>query len=203
MAALDALLPMVLPHVGGAPDIAVVNALRQAAIQFCAESHAWQTRTDPIKLAANVSRYEVDLEPGTLMHTITAAYIDGRRLTLAAPADFMEPRSGPPELVTSRDATTVDLYPTPAVTAGLLVLDVTLMPSQTATTIDDAILAQHAQAIARGAAGRLQREPGKPYTDFAQADVNDNFLRAAIVRERTRAFHGHSRSRRVVPPLYF
>ena len=56
----EVFLPEVMPYVHDVPEIVAVQAIRNACIEFCEETHYLQENLDPITGQENVGEYYLD-----------------------------------------------------------------------------------------------------------------------------------------------
>lgn len=164
---------LVLPDVPGCTTAMVEMVLRQSAISFCEQSLAWKYDHSPIAVLPGLAEYGFILPPGTVVHTVAYAALDGRELNVSAgeaDAESWRSLTGRPEYVSGRN-TALALLPTPD-SSGLLVLKVVLKPSPSAVGIDDGIFDEYREAITHGALARLMLSPRKPYTNVQLAQYH-------------------------------
>src|SRR5512137_870759 len=56
----EVFLPEVMPYVQDVPDTVAVQAIRNACIEFCTETHYLQENLDPITGQEDVGEYDLD-----------------------------------------------------------------------------------------------------------------------------------------------
>jgi hypothetical protein len=157
----------VLPDLPGASTAAVDIALRQAAIDFCAQSMAWKYTHPDISVVAATASYNFVPPTGAVVHAITYAEFDGTEIGCRTGEsgiliDDWRNQTGTPEYVFG-GSTSLMLVPTPDVT-GTLSMEVALKPSTSAAGIDDSIFNEYREAIIHGALARMMLSPKKPYS---------------------------------------
>lgn len=159
----------VLPHLPGAPTVALDIALRQAATEFCSKSLAWRFDHPNIAVTSGTASYAFVPPSGAAAHAITYADFDGDEidchageLNIASAVDNWRNATGTPRYVLG-GATSLQLVPEPGAD-GTLTLKVALKPSPSATGIDDVIFNEYREAIMHGALARMMLSPKKPYS---------------------------------------
>ena len=161
---IDLWLDLVLPDVPGCPAEFARAKIREAAVEYCESSHAITTRQSPYLVADG--RYSLDVETGLHVYLVRAVTIDG------APVEDYAFNAEDLEIAFGEAAYTE---------AGPIEVTLVLAPSEDATTLPDALWAEHRHAIAAGAKAALQMTPDKPYTSPAAAEANaGRFARKAL-----------------------
>jgi hypothetical protein len=186
---------LVLPDVPSCTTAMADMVLRQSAISFCEQSLAWKYDHSPISVLAGLSEYGFVLSPGTAVHMVAYAALDGRELNVCtgeAEAESWRSLTGRPEYVSGRNIT-LALLPTPD-SPGLLTLKVVLKPSPSAAGIDDGIFDEYREAITHGALARLMLSPRKPYTNVQLAQYHAQQFAIHAADAGTRAIRNHSRA---------
>lgn len=183
--------PDLLPLVPGCPEPVAELALRRAAQRFCELTRAWRVEMDPVILVADIDVYDLELPSATELVRIEAAALNGQRLRVA-PVD--EAGGGRSQL-RCLDGRQIVLEPAPA-GPGSLVVTASVKPGDSALALEDFMVGQHRDLIARGAAARLKQQPGKTYSDPTMGLTMWSSFESdcASVRERVRRGFGR------VPP---
>ena len=168
----DQFLRDVLPDVTGCPEPVAEHAIMRAAQEFCMGSRAWRVWLDPVTTRENVTEYDIELEPSSLLARVENATLDGRIIDALAVEDLRPDwktySNTLSTCVFTQDGKTVTLLPQQ--TAGMkLLIEASLKPAENAPGVEDFIYEQYVEIIAMGAKARLMRQANKPYTDFAQA----------------------------------
>lgn len=208
----DNFLAEVLPDCPGAPDEAAINAIRNAAIEFCDESLWYQYTPGAVVGVPGVATYALSTPAGTLLQRVTMAWYEGTVL-FAKSADQLNALSGtewrtlqgtPQYYTQSDDATVIVLVPFPLIasTIGLTSL-VALRPSRVSTTIDSDVYEKWAEVIAFGAKARLQGAAGQSYTNVAASERNAMKFRLGIAKARMERNRGLVRGDLVMRPPRF
>lgn len=207
MASYEAFLPYVMPEVIGAPEPVVIQAIRNAAIEFCEKSLVLQRDHDPVTVIANVVDYDLEPPTGYLVAKVMKAWLDNIKLDPVAP-DFVADAgvynrlyssysAGPstPRAYVQKDPRSISLWPVADKKyANGLTMRVALKPTRASTTIEDEMFEDYAEVIASGAISRLMMSVDKPYTNAQGAVNHRGAFMAGINTARSRALHGHSRA---------
>jgi len=168
----ETFFPEVLPHFPGVPEIVVVNAIRNACIEFCDRTEWLYYTPSPISLVASEDEYALDDTPDdTIVARVESAWASNLPLTPRSEADLRRifgldwrKQIGRPMYITQYVPETIVVVPAPmvAVSNGLE-LTVVLRPSRASTTVDDSLWEHWAEVIAAGAKYRLHETPGHAY----------------------------------------
>lgn len=157
----------VAPDVPGCPFGMIDVAVRQSAIDFCAQSLAWSYQHPDVAVVAGTNTYNYVPPSGAVVHAVTYAELNGKEVPSQVAAysiniyDWRN-QSGMPRYVLG-DATALTLVPNPDAN-GTLKLTVALKPSTSAIGVDDNIFNEYREAIVHGALARLMLSPKKPYS---------------------------------------
>lgn len=170
-----AFLPEVLPYVHDCPQIAAIQAIRNAAIEFCEKSHYWQVDLASADIDAGTGAYRVSVPDQTVLVDLISGWYNNYRL-IPKSVDALSRlyrgtdwrlATGDPIYVTKLDGATLTLVPTPISSRfEAMGLRVALAPSRTATAIATDLFDHFAEVIAKGARARLYATPGQPYYDM-------------------------------------
>ncbi len=159
---LEALFPFVAPQVKACPDPTLIHHIRQALIEFCESTMAWQVALPEITTTANVDQYAMTLPGETMLVQIKAAALDGE--PLEASGIISSTRGS----VWTEDRQAVLITPQPE--AGKkLALSVALRPSQAAATIEPRLFELYAKTIAHGALASLMDMPDVTWSNPMKA----------------------------------
>ncbi len=193
MAAWSAFYPDVLVYVPGCPDPLLDQALRDAAIEFFQRTRTWVQWLDPVVATAALRQYELDLPTGAEVVRIEQATRNGRPLEVqgfrSLPAD--------PTLATGDDmalvsADRVEIVLTQAAASrDRIQVFASLMPTRTAASLPDQLVAEYRHAIAEGAKHRLLRIPGPLSKPQAAKEAKDLF-EAAVASTSVAAWRSHT-----------
>ena len=190
----DQLYPDVLVYVPGCPDPTLDQALRDAAIEFLRRTRAWMPWLESSITTSSLREFDLDLPPQSEVVRIEAATLDARPLAVRGfrtiPMDSASYVDGAGLSLTSTDRITVWLTQTVGAGAKLQVL-VSLVPSRSATGLDDTLLTKHRLAIVEGAKHRLMRMPGPLHQPKPAAEALQLFERA-VAASSVDAWRGHT-----------
>lgn len=186
--------PDVLIHVPAAPDPLIDQELRRAASEYFRRTRAWVEWLPSITTDAATRTYGLDIPAGATVVALERAALDG------TPIDILIWRESPtdPEAaasgvlgIGSRDRMDITIEKTPADGQALSV-QVSLMPSRTATGLPDHLFEQHADAIRAGALSRLLLLPGQPYSNPAMAAVHRQTYEVELASAAVHAYRGET-----------
>jgi len=192
----------VLPDVPGALQPVAEHAIRRAAQEFFKRSKAWKIDIT-ITAQADVSNYVVD--PGAGLTLIEVLDVPAP-LSLATTDEFMRitygedwrSAEGTPRALFMPTPGAARLFPTPSESGAAYVLQVAVMPSDSATSIPDDMAERYREGIAAGALSRLMLSAKKPYSDDARGQMKRGEFEGAIgkaIEDRATGF-GAGRVRR-------
>lgn len=197
----EVFLPRVMPEVIGCPEPTAIQSIRDAAIEFCEKTAAWQLDWT-LDVEEGVNEYAIGLPSSMRCTAIQRAFYRNTPLKpmpadMALDADLYRetPTKGnsTPRFFQQKAAAMLSLLPTPNESASEIVtLRVAVQPSRDAATCDDSLYQDWAEVIAHGAKARLMASPGKPWTNPAFAAERGLFLtginsaRLRVAKARTR-----------------
>ena len=167
-------LPEVLPFVHNCPQDYAVNAIKNACIDFCNQTHWLQYTTDPMLVLANVTNYDLDYETGVLPIRLITLQLNGMNVPGTLGSDY-----------------TITLGVTPSTQmANALVATLALAPARSSTAIDVSVYERWLEVIAQGARGRLYDVPAQPFTDPQRATLAKGFFKSGIADARAEVQRG-------------
>lgn len=207
--ALDAFLPLVMPHCPGVPEFVALRNLRLAAIEFCERTRCWRHLTS---VEIEEDGQAIAAPPFAAIHLIErATFEDGRDLTPIQFSDVderaaQETVGGQPAYITQSRYDTVRIIP---FQEGRLDLSLFLKPvngesfdvSESGAIRDDYdqvpefMWTMHAEPIASGAIARILAQPGKPWTEPQLATVHAARFGAAMDTHFSASVRGQHRAR--------
>jgi hypothetical protein len=211
----DSFLPYILPYAPGASDLAVYQALRDAAIDFTKRSQIVQ-RVSAHNVVATTQIYTPTAVSDMQVNRIIEVWWNGRLLAGVAPEDVESDTAlqgaaiGTNALATGGPThyfqklptdQTVSLYPVPdeALTNGLTIR-AAFIPTLTAVALEDVLFNDYVEALAAGALMRLVLQPNEPYSNPPAAPAYKAVFEAGVNEaKRSRAKGKTSASRRVRP----
>lgn len=151
----------IMPHVGGCTLPMLQQELRAAAREFFAFTKAWQVWTDPVLTIDGKSNYDIEIPTDAEIISIDKAEADGRAIrllnwrALPVPIGDYNDHGG----VSSADRLTFDVSGIPQPGKSIR-LQITCMPTLTASGLPDDVATQHWDALRAGALSRLLAIPG-------------------------------------------
>lgn len=202
-------LNKVLPRVPGCLNDVAVDAIRDAAIDFCEQTQAWTYSHPDINMVANTASYTLSPLAGTKVHVLHWVWYrpNGRILWPKGQdrlariyRDWRNATATEPTYITSLDldANTFQLVPKPTTsqTNGLGPL-LCLKPLRTATGMDSKLVDEYLEQLVEGALARLYRIPDR-FGNEAKAAAAEARFRVYCTRVYNRVQAGLGRDREVV-----
>ncbi len=213
---LSDFLPWVMPHAQGVPFPHALQALHDAAVEFCEGTKRWR-HTALVEIAHNDA---VMVAPFyTAIVEIEAATFDGVALdpvmwTDSAPAQLSGVAlSGRPATISQIGPNSVALTP---FMPGTLRVAVILKPAVGVSlghdednpmenafhVVPEFLYSDHVQAIAHGALSRVMMVPNKPYTNPELAAYHTQMFDRAMRRFATSGKRGQQKAPLRVPASF-
>lgn len=188
MQALAVFIPYIAPEVPGCPEPLMEDAIRRACIEFCRRSEILREAL-PVDTVAGEDT--VTLAPvGGDVARVYDVMIDDVPLDRTRRADTPNDQDpGEPDYYYVEGVNTLRLYPVPDAIYTLDV-NVVVMPTATATEVDDILLSQHRYTIAAGARAALFSMANQPWSNPAAADTNASYFMHQADKARTRTAKG-------------
>jgi len=171
-------LPEVLPKVPSCADVVAINAVRNAAVEFCTRTLAWNEAQDPVTVDYTEFPLSFDAPSGARVCEVLSATFGSHPLRtvtqdeLDAYGSDWRTLTGVPSMYFLPSTDTLSTYPLPG-TAGNLLLRVAYAPTRSSTNIDSSSYELYLEGIAAGALARLLREPGQAYSNPPLAEYYD------------------------------
>lgn len=186
LVALSKFFPEVNPSVLGCPEPLMLNAIRNACIEFCNDTLYWQEALDPITIAAADMPYDIDTPSDANIAQIMSLTVDSAVLTPKS-VDWLDANfhgwttatSDTPTFYYQPDPNTLVLVPAPTSSVDV-VMRVAYMPSRTATMAPITLYQYYLEAIAAGAMSRLMGVPGQPWSNPSLSERYGRAFSAAI-----------------------
>lgn len=199
MASFSDFMPDIAPWVGGCPTIMIEQAILNATIEFCRESLWWRVDHDPITAMPSVSEYDLSAPSGSAIIRPVSATFEGDDLPpkdtnwLDANVTDWQTDEGNIYYFNVPSHGTVRLVRIPEkLYLNALRVRMALMPSRTATTIDDTIYNHHYETIGHGAKARLMAVPDKPWSNPGEAAYYAGLFEQAVSKARIEAEMGYA-----------
>lgn len=178
MQSLDVFMSRLLTSVPGCPDPLAKQALLDSAIEFCEETSIVQVTSEPQDTVALTSVYDVDLPSQQRVSTTLKAWYGTKPLVPAATSQidnilaFVESAGGETAEVGEPSAYyeiapgQIAIYPVPqnSLVRGFSAR-VATKPTRNATSVDDVLYHDWAEAIVGGATARLAATPNQMFTN--------------------------------------
>ena len=200
----EVFLPEVMPYVHDVPEVVAVQAIRNACIEFCTETHYLQENLDPISGQENVGEYDLDATDSNYkVVEIMQAYYGDQLLIPKAQEELnqiyrtsnWEDLKGNPYYYYRPRVSVIRLVTKPVITeANKLKIKAALAPSRASTTVDAELFEAFLEYIAHGARARLYNTPNQPYYDPKTAMEYTKRFNDEMAEVRTRVYKGLTRA---------
>ena len=193
----------IIPYVRDVPEVVVVQAVRNAAIQFCERTRVLQTNLEPMDVTAEVAVYDFQPDIGYKVVDIMEAWYGDQLLIPKAVEELTRiyrtsnwnDLDGNPYYYFRSRTQEITLVPYPRVSElAKLKLRVSLTPARDADTIDSEIYERYYEFISLGARARLYDTANQPYYDPKAAQVYLKRFSDAMNEVRTRVAKGLTRA---------
>ncbi len=200
----EAFLPEVMPFVRDVPEIVAVQAIRNAVIEFCEETHYLQENLDPIMGIKGQGLYDLEANDSNYkVVEIMQAYYGDQLLIPKAQEELnqiyrtsnWEDLSGNPYYYFRTRSDEMRLVTKPIVTeANKLKIKAAIAPKRSSTVVTDELFERFLEQIAMGARARLYNTPNQPYYDPGAAGVYAKRFNDVLAEVRTRVYKGLTRA---------
>lgn len=200
----EVFLPEVMPYVHDVPEVVAVQAIRNACIEFCTETHYLQENLDPITGQENVGDYDLDANDSNYkVVEIMQAYYGDQLLIPKAQEELnqiyrtsnWEDLKGNPYYYYRPRISVIRLVTKPVTTeANKLKIKAAIAPSRASTTVDQELFEVFLESIAHGARARLYNTPNQPYYDPRTAMEYTKRFNDEMAEVRTRVYKGLTRA---------
>ena len=202
MISYEKFLPEVLQYVPDVPEEVALNAIRNAAVEFCERTRYLQTDLDPIPCVAGVPDYEIVIDGTNKFVDITMAWYNDVLLIPKSTEELnriyrytdWRTLKADPQYINREVSEELILVPMPVKTGGNLKIRAAYAPTRASTEIENSVYENFLEYIAYGARARLYNTPKQSYFDKNSAMEFDKRFRACIAEVRTRVNKGLSRS---------
>jgi hypothetical protein len=190
-----------MPDVPDCPEPLALNAIRNAAIDFCTQTLWLQEDYGVVAVTAatlpftlvppaglSVAQIMVGVMNGIPLVSTTIDELDSRVLgwrdARQQPRAYFQPAPG-----------VIDFYPRPAGTDSHDVfLRVAYAPTRTSTSVTDRLYDDYVEDIAAGAIARLMAIPGRPWTNAEAGKYYDGIFKSAKVKGAIEAAKSYGRN---------
>jgi hypothetical protein len=213
MATYEKFLEYVAPAVSGATDPLMVRAVRDACIDFCAQSNFFVQTLDPIPSVSGIGDYDIETPDGTLVSKIIKVWYDSKVIEHIVQGDLLTPDSllvtygisttpGTPRRVffvanSSAGNPVLMFDPIPDTSSLNIVIVASLKPARDSTSVFDQLYEDYAEVIGHGAVGKIMKIKGAVFYDMVQAAIEDKAFRVGINDAMTRANFGNIGSKKL------
>jgi hypothetical protein len=200
----EVFLPEVMPYVQDVPEIVAVQAIRNACIQFCEETHYLQENLDAMTGLEGIGDYDLDANNSNYkVVEIMQAYYGDQLLIPKAQEELnqiyrtsnWEDLRGNPYYYYRPRASVMRLVTKPILTeANKLKVKAAVAPKRSSLTVDEEIFERFLEYIAHGARARLYNTPNQPYYDQKTAMEYTKRFNDEMAEVRTRVYKGLTRA---------
>jgi hypothetical protein len=186
-------LPDLTQYVPDVPEVVAINALRNAAIEFCERTRIWQFDMDAMLIIKGVNTYEIDVTQGIKFVDISFGYYADKLLvpksadeltTLYRWTDWRT-LEAEPAFITRIAAREVMIVPTPKFGGGKVSVRASFAPTRDSSSVGVDVYENYTEIICHGARARLYNTPMQPYYDRQTAAEFEKKFRVGITEVRT------------------
>lgn len=193
----------IIPYVRDVPEVVVIQAVRNATIQFCERTRVLQTNLDPMDVTATVSVYDFQPDIGYKVVDIMEAWYGDQLLIPKAVEELTRiyrtsnwnDLDGNPYYYFRSRTQEITLVPSPRTNeTAKLKLRVAVTPSRDSDTVDSEVYERYYEFISLGARARLFDTANQPYYDPKAAQLYLKRFSDAMNDVRTRVAKGLTRA---------
>lgn len=173
--------PFIQVYVPDCPMALIVEAVRQACIEFCQESRYWRKELDGFYTVATDAEYELTPPTDSTIADILLIKVNKEPLEPKTQDDLeviyneWREQNGKPKYFFMRDKINMVLVPIPDAAYPVRLL-VSLKPTQTAQGVDELVFEEHKEAIKFGALAYLMMMPSVAWSDANAALFYQNMF---------------------------
>lgn len=179
MVPIDDIVPDVAPDVPRCPHPMIVDAIRNATIEFCANTGVWIYRHTPMNIISSISEYRLTVPSDAQVSRVGSAKISGNPIDIVT-EDWLddnipdwESLRRDPRWVYLSSNNTVTLVGKPIVTKTMaLKIRLSLKPNREAKNIPLSVYDHYFEQIGRGAKSKLMLMPGREWSDPVAGRIN-------------------------------
>lgn len=185
---LDDLLPLLAPHLPGAPTVTMQLHLAAAAADFCAATHLWRAPFTEELTTPGIQDYF--LFGDAVVESVLWVTLDGITLDATDPRllnKHLLSQTGRPRRYWVHQDRELYLHPIPDAVYAFSG-EFALKPSREASSIPDWLYETWADALVDGAIWRISSIPGKPWTSLDIATMRKQRFDRAKASAMTRDF---------------
>lgn len=202
---LEDLYPFVLPSAPGCPDPTLLHHLRQAAIEFCERTLAWQQDLDPIVSVVDSQSYAMVFPAGSVLVKLLAFTVDGDEANVVTPEKGrrLALNDSGRDVAWTDDRVSVKVHPTPTEAGVVYGFKAALKPTQAATAISDSVGEHYAKEIAAGALAGLLDMASVSWADPVKAAQRREYFNDRIGTVSAQVAKGFSRGAQNVRGFFY
>lgn len=166
-------LPRMVDHLPGCPEFSMLEAVRDAAIEFFERTRVW--KRENVTLATTVAGQGTyfldidDLPEGAALTHLHAAWVGTEPVTIGRRAGRTDVAPGEQDALARAELrisgrADVTLSPAPETSGDVIKATVSFVPTQVSDGIDDELFYLYREAIEKRAIAELQSQEDKPWT---------------------------------------
>lgn len=188
-------LDHIQPHVPDCPSPMILQAVRQACIEFCRASRYLRVNLDPFNTVVDDDEYELPAPVDTVVSSVLNVRCGDRLLDAAtqedldAEANYWRDLQGQPSRYIQPDEETIILNPVPQEIVAVRIL-AALRPSQASGGVDGVIFERFMLPIASGAMAWLMAMPAVAWSNPELSAYHSGLFRAGIAEAADKAARG-------------
>lgn len=190
----EVFLPNILPYAPNVLDDQVIDAVRNACIDFCRETLFLQCDLDPITVMAGANTYCLDVPRHNILGQVMGIYYQSRRLERKSQYELEKMFSmnwqsmlGTPQAFTQFNPNDITLALCPSETVQNAITGrISYMPLRDSTVVDSQLYERYMEDIVSGALAQLLDTPNQPYTDPSSA--KGHAARFRVAKQTARAY---------------
>lgn len=204
----DAFVPHVVNELPQCPEPVIAFELRNALIDFCDRSLAWQEPIDTVRVIAGRAEYELDAPAQARISTVVEAVFDDREIhPMTIPELMRKDRNwrsqvGHVSHYVNTDPETIRLYRIPE-QDGVLNMIGAFAPTRNGTLIPSYIYERYMEAVRFGCLYRLMRQQAKPWSNPSLAQSYESMFLAKCLQAKAFVNKGQSRADSKVKQMPF
>lgn len=216
MIKIDTLVPRVSRRVMGCPNAAMINALRDAAINLCEQVEVWTYSLDDIVLFRRIPQYELQLPTEAEIVRVSGVTFGSRTMRVRT-ADWLDANSpgwrddeGTPHachVEMDDDRYFLRVTPTPSETyrdtEQRVAIGFVLKPTADASELDDFMVSRYRDTIVAGALRELYDLPDRPWSSQNRADQYGRDFINGVTAARADVLRGFTDAPLSVSPREF
>lgn len=195
-------LDHIQPHVPDCPSPMILQAVRQASIEFCRSSRYLRVNLDPFNTVVGDDEYELSPPTDTVVSAIINIRCGGRILDpekqedLDAESNYWRDLEGQPSRFIQPDESTIIINPIPQEVMVVRIM-AAVRPSQSSGGVDSLLFERFMDAIASGALAKLMAMPSVAWSNPELSAYHAGIFRSGVSEAADKAARGLTDSRKI------